>query len=425
MDSALQPSRTRHGVIFFAVMLGIIHYIDRVCISSLAPVIQADLGMSKQEMKWVFSAFVVAYALFEIPGGWLGDKWGPRRVLLRIVMFWSVFTAATGAVWNWFSLIVCRFLFGMGEAGGFPNIAKMFSIWLPHRERDVAQGITWMSARWGGALSPLLVLGVSGAVGWRWTFVVFACLGVIWVVFFTRWFRDNPADHPGVNAAELALLEDAKKNMDSHAAIPWKRLLTTRSVLLLWLYYFCISYVWYFYITWMPTYMGEALKMDMKDPMTAVLGGAPLFFGGIGCYAGGVLARRLARRGGGSGISAPRRVVGVLGMLGAGACILVATWQTNPTLVMLAMGVSGFFNDLSMPCAWGAATDIGGKLAGSVSGSMNMMGNFGGALAPLAVVWILDASKNDWNVPLYVAASTYLISALCWVFIDSDERLHS
>jgi MFS family permease len=213
--------------------------------------------------------------------------------------------------------------------------------------------------------------------------------------------------------------------MDSHAAIPWKRLLTTRSVLLLWLYYFCISYVWYFYITWMPTYMGEALKMDMKDPMTAVLGGAPLFFGGIGCYAGGVLARRLARRGGGSGISAPRRVVGVLGMLGAGACILVATWQTNPTLVMLAMGVSGFFNDLSMPCAWGAATDIGGKLAGSVSGSMNMMGNFGGALAPLAVVWILDASKNDWNVPLYVAASTYLISALCWVFIDSDERLHS
>ena len=140
MESTLRPTRTRYGVIVFAVMLGIIHYIDRVCISKARPFIQQDLGFDDTQMGYVFSAFTLAYALFEIPGGWLGDKWGPRRVLLRVVMFWSVFTAATGYAWNLASMIVCRFLFGAGEAGGFPNIAKMFSVWLPQREHGVAQG---------------------------------------------------------------------------------------------------------------------------------------------------------------------------------------------------------------------------------------------------------------------------------------------
>lgn len=424
MNSALRPTRTRFGVIVFAVMLGVIHYIDRVCFGSMNTTIQRELGLTDGDMKWVFWAFTFAYALFEIPGGWLGDKWGPKRVLIRIVLFWSAFTALTGAVTGLVSLLACRFIFGMGEAGGFPNITKMFSLWLPQEERGVAQGITWMCARWGGALSPLLVLYVSNAVGgWRWTFPVFALLGVVWVFFFHRWFRDDPKDHPKVNAAELKLLEEASQNRSEHVAIPWRRLLSCRSVLLLWLYYFCISYVWYFYITWLPKYMEVVLKMDMKASWTAVLGGAPLFFGGIGCFAGGVMAKRLSKRHTQGGISRARRVVGVFGMLGAGLCIYLSTRQSDPTWVMLALGISGFFNDLSMPGAWGACSDIGGKLAGSVSGSMNMLGNMGGALATLAVVWVRDAAHGDWNAPLYVAAATYVISALCWAFIDSDERL--
>jgi MFS family permease len=169
--------------------------------------------------------------------------------------------------------------------------------------------------------------------------------------------------------------------------------------------------------------MEVVLKMDMKASWTAVLGGAPLFFGGIGCFAGGVMAKRLSKRHTQGGISRARRVVGVFGMLGAGLCIYLSTRQSDPTWVMLALGISGFFNDLSMPGAWGACSDIGGKLAGSVSGSMNMLGNMGGALATLAVVWVRDAAHGDWNAPLYVAAATYVISALCWAFIDSDERL--
>lgn len=425
MDSSLRPSRTRHGVILFAVMLGIIHYIDRVCISKARPFIQEDLKLDDTQMGYVFSAFTLAYALFEIPGGWLGDKWGPRRVLLRIVMFWSFFTAATGYAWNQMSMMVCRFLFGAGEAGGFPNIAKMFSVWLPQREHDMAQGITWLAARWGGAFTPLLVVWVLGMVSWRTTFVIFAFLGVIWAVFFAMWFRDNPKDNPKVNAAELALLADAQKNLSGgHAKIPWGRLLATRSVLLLWLYYFCLSYVWYFYITWLPKFMEakDGLGMDMTATSTSILNGLPLFFGGIGCFVGGVLAKRLASKHG--RISVARRTVGVLGLLASGLMIVVAVQMKNPVLAMLSLGVSGFFNDLSMPGAWGACMDIGGKLAGSVSGSMNMIGNLGGALGGVAVPWLMKSMGFGWHGVLYVAAATYAVSALCWAFIDSDDRLH-
>lgn len=424
MDSVLHPSRTRYGVIVFAVLLGIIHYIDRVCISKARPYIQHDLGLDDTQMGYVFSAFTLAYALFEIPGGWLGDKWGPRRVLLRIVMFWSVFTAATGYAWNLLSMIVCRFLFGAGEAGGFPNIAKMFSVWLPKREHDMAQGITWMAARWGGAFTPLLVVWVLGFVSWRMTFVIFACLGVIWAVCFWLWFCDNPKEHPGVNAAEAALLEEAQKNLGGgHAAIPWKRLLTARSVLLLWVYYFCISYVWYFYITWLPKFMEaeNGLHLNMQDTWSSVLNGLPLFLGGIGCFVGGILARRLAVQS--HHLSRARRILGVVGMLAAGSMILLATTQSHPTYAMLALGFSGFFNDLSMPGAWGACMDVGGRLAGSVSGSMNMIGNLGGALGGVAVPWLMQMTGQSWEKVFYVAAGTYLIAALCWAFIDSDERL--
>lgn len=422
MESSLRPSRTRYGVIVFAVMLGIIHYIDRVCISKAQNFIQKDLSLDDTQMGWVFSVFTLSYALFEIPGGWLGDKWGPRRVLLRIVMFWSVFTAATGYAWSLASMIVCRFLFGAGEAGGFPNIAKMFSVWLPQREHGVAQGITWLAARWGGAFTPLLVVWVLGFVSWRNTFVIFASLGVIWAVAFYLWYRDNPKDHPGVNAAELALLEESRKNLDTkHANIPWGRLVTTRSVLLLWVYYFCITYVWYFYITWLPKYMEQELKMNMQDSWSSILNGLPLFLGGIGCFIGGFVARRMAAKSG--NLSRARRQLGVFGMLGASGMIVLATTLNSPTYIMVALGLSGFCNDLSMPGAWGACMEVGGKLAGSVSGSMNMIGNFGGALGIVAIPWLMKVTDKNWDQVMYVAAAVYGIAAVCWAFIDSDERL--
>ena len=182
-------------------------------------------------MGYIFSAFAVAYALFEIPGGWMGDWMGPRKVLMRIVIWWSAFTAATGFMWNFSSMYVARFMFGAGEAGCFPNLTKAFTAWLPNNERTRAQGIMWMFARWGGAFTPPLVILTFQWVSWRWAFVIFGAIGVIWAVFFYAWFRDNPSEHKSVNAAELALLKGNEDLASGHGNVPWGKLIRSRSYL--------------------------------------------------------------------------------------------------------------------------------------------------------------------------------------------------
>jgi len=200
------PTRVRYWVVVFAVTLSIITYIDRVCISLAAGPMQTELHLTQVQMGYVFSAFAWAYALFEIPGGFLGDWLGARRVLLRIVLWWSFFTAATGWAWSFLSLSITRFLFGAGEAGCFPNLTKTFTTWLPHHERVRAQGIMWLSARWGGAFTPPLVYLVFNLTSWRHAFEIFGCVGVVWAVFFYRWYRDHPRDNRHLNAAERQLL---------------------------------------------------------------------------------------------------------------------------------------------------------------------------------------------------------------------------
>ncbi len=407
----------------YVITLAIITYIDRVCISQAAPNIRHDLALSETQMGWIFSAFTISYALFEIPAGWMGDRYGPRSVLMKVVLMWSVFTAATGAAWNYLSMVVCRFLFGVGEAGCFPNVTKIFTIWLPSSERVRAQGLLWLSARWGGAFTPLLVAAVLAMVNWRVAFALFGCLGVIWAVGFYRWFRDRPADHPGVNAAELALLDGAERNAPSHAKIPWGRLCSSPTVLLLWLQYFCMSYGWYFYITWLPTYLREARGVSLEK--SAVLAGLPLFFGGIGCFAGGWIAKRLAESSG--DVRRARKLVACTGLFAAGAMLVLATRINDPVFAMVALGLASFSNDLAMAPDWAACMDVGGRLAGSLSGSMNMMGNLGGAVGPVVVGYILQSTKvtpsspptlAGWTTAFLVAAAVYVVGAIAWMFID-------
>ena len=218
--STQAPTRVRYWVIVFAVTLAVITYIDRVCISHAAPLISKDLGLHKGADGLCLLRIRLAYALFEIPGGFLGDCYGARKVLMRIVVWWSFFTAATGWAWNFTSMAVTRFLFGAGEAGCFPNLTKCFTTWLPQHERVRAQGIMWLSARWGGAFTPLLVNAVLAVTTWRWAFRMFGILGVIWAIFFYRWYRDNPMDNPKMNAAERDLVPNRPSNAGGHHVVP-------------------------------------------------------------------------------------------------------------------------------------------------------------------------------------------------------------
>ncbi len=410
---AQPPSRVRYWVIVFSVTLAVITYIDRVCISQAAPLITKDLGLSKIQMGYAFTAFGVAYALFEIPGGFLGDWMGPRRVLTRIVIWWSFFTAATGWVWNITSLIVTRFLFGAGEAGCFPNVTKAFTTWLPHQERVRAQGIMWMSARWGGAFTPLLVVWVLQFVSWRRAFELFGAIGVVWAVWFFRWYRDNPRDKKTVNAGELELLPGADRLAAGHGNVPWGRFLRSRTVWLLCMQYFCLAYGWYFYISWLPTYLQEARGLDVRA--SAVLAGLPLFLGGIGSLLGGLFSGWLSRR---IGPREARRRMAYVGFSGATALLILSVQLDNPVAAMIAMGMASFSNDLVMPGSWGACMDVGGRYAGTLSGAMNMMGNFGGSLCPIAISYILKYTDNNWAITFYVSAAVYFAGAILWRFLD-------
>ena len=411
-----QPTHARHWVVVFAVTLALISYTDRVVIAQAATNIQAELSLSRVQMGWVFFVFSWAYTAFEIPGGWMGDRWGARIVLLRVVTVWSFFTAATGWVWNYLSLLACRFLFGAGEAGCFPNLSKMLRNWLPGHERLRAQGLMWFAARWGGAVTPFLVAILLRHLSWRRAFELFGLLGIVWGVLFLRWFKDRPADHPSVNAAELAQIPDAQVDTRQRHT-PWAAIFGNRSVLLLLLQYFLLSYGWWFYIQWLPTYLKEARGFSLPGSQLegAVLAGLPLFLGGIGCWLSGLAEPRLAR---GLGTSPARRGLGFWCLGAAGLLIVVSLQLRDPLLAMMAMGFAGFANDLTIPVSWGVCMDVGGRHTGTVSGGMNMMGAGGGAVAGPAVAYLLRLSGDNWNLPLYVAAAAYFAAAACWLGID-------
>jgi ACS family glucarate transporter-like MFS transporter len=413
------PTTAGRTLLNYAVLLAALLYLDRVCISQSQSLISAELGLTKADMGVVMMMFSLAYAIFEIPGGWLGDRIGPRRVLTRIVIWWSAFTMATGLAAGFWSLTVVRFLFGVGEAGAFPNLTKAFSNWFVGDDRTRAQAIMWLAARWGGALTPLLVVFVLDVVNWRESFYIFGAIGFFWAFFFFRWFRDRPEQHPGVNAAELLLLANPERRTDSghgDGGAPWKKFFTNRSVWLLCLQYACLSYGFWFYLTWLPTYIKEEFGMKEADRYLAgALAGLPLFLAGVSVYLTGKVTPWLIKRVG--SVARVRRGLGATGCGIASLMLVVSVTQQNPVLAMLAMGVSCFGNDMAMPGSWTAVMDLGGRYAGTLAGIMNMMGMVGGLLAPWTIPLILEAAGN-WQVPILVLATAYFVGSLAWLGID-------
>jgi ACS family glucarate transporter-like MFS transporter len=427
--AAQPPSRARSLVLTFAVILAVITYIDRVAISQAAPFITADLGLTRVQMGWALAVFGYAYAIFEIPGGWLADRIGPRRVLMRIVLWWSFFTAATGWVFSATSLIVVRGLFGAGEAGAFPGITRMLTTWLPKSERERAQSLIWLATRFSGALTPLLVVWLISVLTWQRMFEVFGVLGAIWAFLFYRWFRDDPAKHPAVNRAELAMLPPASEVAVAHTGVPWGKIFSNPNVWLLSISYMCLAYGWWFYVNWLPTYLREQQGgiqfggLQLGPFLTALLAGLPLLLGGFGCLTSAAVLPRVARRVG--SVRLARRIVAVTGFVGASLCIFIFTGISNPLHAMFVLGMAGFFNDVIMPAAWAGTMDIGGRYAGTVSGAMNMMGSIAGAFSVTVVAYILTWTNNDWTLTFMISSGIYLVGAVCWLFLDSHTPIET
>ena len=409
MKATTAPSRIRYSIVILAIGLAVISYVQRVAISVAAGPIAHDLHIPKQQMGLIFGAFGLSYALFEIPMGLLGDRLGVRRVLAQIVLAWSAFTALTGAAWNVVSLYVIRFLFGAGEAGCFPNLTRMLSAWLPARERVKAQALMWASTRWGGAATPPLALLCITWFGWRWAFVGFALLGLAWCGIFLFWFRNDPAQHPAVNDAEKEMLQPSRI-LTTHQAGQrhWISLLLTRQVSTLVLQYFCFSYVWYFYITWLPTYLREG--RGQSPARAATLAVIPLLFGGFGSLATGL-----------SPVQLPRRGIAFVGFLGTAILLVVLTHLRAVVPAMLVMGLASFCSDLTMPISWNACVEIGGPYTATVAAAMNMLGNLAGFVAPVVGGLILERTGGNWNILIHTMSAAATVSALCWLSLNPER----
>jgi MFS transporter, ACS family, glucarate transporter len=413
-----KPSHVRYGVIAFGATLAVLSYIARVCIAQSAPFISRDLSLNKSQLGTVFGIFLISYGLFEIPAAWYGDWVGPRRGLLRIVLAWSAFTAMTGLAWNYASLVTIRLFFGIGEAGAFPMITKSFTTWLPKKERTWSQGVLWTSARWAGAFTPLIVVWTLRYMSWRWSFVLFGSVGCVWAFFFFAWYRDNPREHPGVNAEELELLEGVEPPSREHARVPWKRLFTSRAVLLLSLQYFFVSFSWYFYLTWLPTYLQENFRLSpARAARYAVF---PLLFCGIGSLFCGFFSKRLAGR---VGTQRMRQYMACSGFLGAGLFLGLAARMSTVQAMMSFMAIACFFNDQIVPNSWASCMDIGGKYASSVAGTMNVMGNLAGAASSSIGGYLLQRTGNNWTLFVELLAAVYFLGIFCWPFIDTQASL--
>ncbi len=416
--AAEAPTRVRHKVVWFTLAMIAIAYLDRVCISIAAPSIRSELGLSDTQMGFVFSAFTISYALFEIPSGWFADRFGARAALTRIVVWWSAMTIATGLARGFASLFAVRLLFGIGEAGAFPASARVYAHWLPAHLRGRLFGLLIMAAALSGALTQPLVVALVSRLGWRITFAVFGALGFVWAAVWWVWFRDDPREHDGVNAAERALIaEGGAAVAGSHVAVPWRALARNPALVALCAMYFGAIYGWYFYLTWLPTYLLRARGFDLTQ--VGWLAALPLLAIAGGVYLGGWLCDRLTPR---FGLRVAARAPGLAGFPIAACAAIGAALATEPIHAALFLAAAAGLAGLGIAPAWTLCVEIAGPHSGVVSGAMNMFGNLGGTLSPVVVGICVDRF-GSWNAPLFSIAALYLASALCWLAVDPGAKL--
>jgi MFS transporter, ACS family, glucarate transporter len=410
------PTRARLAVLGLLCALSAILYLDRICMSAALDSIQAELRLTNTEGSYVLMAFTLAYGLFEVPTGRWGDRIGGRRVLTRIALWWSAFTALTGACTGLWTLVAVRFLFGAGEAGAFPNVARVLARWFPDHERGRAQGLLLAASSVGGAVAPFLAAVMIQAIGWRWTFAAFGAVGAAWAAGFWWWFRDDPAAHPAVGPAELAHIGRRAASGDVHTPIPWAAVARNRSIQCLGLIMALSSFNSYIYFSWYPKYLKEGRHIGPTE--AGLMASTVLALAAVGVLAGGVAVDRNARRGGGT---AGRRLLGGSAFLAAAALLGCALRARDPWIAAALTALSCFAAQSTQPLWWSCAIGISGRHVGALFGLMNAVGVFGALSSQFLVGALADwmgargsSGRGQWDPIFYIDAGVLLCAGAAW-----------
>ncbi len=416
-----KPTHIRYRVLGLTFLAYMVTYIGRVCISNAVPSIQMEFGFSIVTMGWILSSFQWGYALFQIPGGWLGDRIGPRRALALIITLRSMFTSVVTLAWNGVSMAAIQFLCGVCEAGTFPIATSSLSRWMLPAERGIAQGTNHAGSRLGGALTPVLVVFIIARWGWRAAFFCSAALSMIWVAVWYWYYRNSPAEHRSVNEGERSLIESALEldlgRRAKSVSVPWRLILSNPQMWILSSMYFCYSYVLSVYLFWFPTYLKAHRGFDLAQ--MGFFSSLVLLAGVVGDLAGGGISDLWAKHSG--DLKKARRMMGATGFLLSAACMVPASLTSNPFVSVGLFCAAIFGLELTVGVSWAITLDIGEHYSGSVSSVMNMCGNIGGGVALALSGYLVKLS--GWNTPFLLMAGLAVIGAVLYLRINASRQI--
>lgn len=410
--------KKRTWILVMLIFLGVVTFLDRINITVAGSAIMKDLNLTPDQWGWILSAFILSYGLMQIPMGAMGDKRGHRSTLALIVLWWSAFTAFTGMAGGFVSLIMIRFMFGIGEAGSSPCSTGVISRWFPKKEVGKAQGYIWAASRMGGALTPFIVLPVITYLGWRAAFYILGAVGVIWSIVWYLFYRNQPKEMRGITQAEID--EAPVSQMETSSAkvsIPWKSLLSSKQFWLILSMYFFYAFGSWFFFSWFPTFM-ELGRGFEKDQLTYAIA-VPFVMSMIGNISGGYLTDKLSAK---YGLKVGRKALGSSSLIISAVFMFLAAFIPGKMQVFIFLSLAFGIIDLMLPSAWALCIDLGKKYSGAVSGAMNTAGNLGGFVCSLIFGYVVSATGN-YNLPLYIIAGMLVISAIIFMFIDPTKQI--
>lgn len=409
----------RFILVFSTFLLTILLYIDRACISAAKEDITRDLNFDMTDFGWVMAMFTLGYALFQTPSGKLADSRGPRTIITTIVALWSVLTVMTGAAWNFVSMMVIRFLFGAGEAGAFPSLAKVVFNWFPVRERGIVQGINFSGSRLGAAFALPLVAWMLTRMGWRWTFVIFGCFGLLFSILWYLLFRNKPEQSKAISAEEKEYILTTRQQPSSStkASLSFGRIISSRNMCMNMVQYICSNFTFYFTLTWMYPYLKERFALGGIEAGFYAM--APLVGGAVGNWFSGILVDAIYRRG---NLKLSRRLPAIIGFILAGFGIIMMSMSNSPQVSIIFLTIAIFGADMTLSPSWSFCIDIGKENAGAVSGTMNMAGNLGAFVTIIAFPYLLGWTGSHETF-FYVCAILSVTAIIMWLFMDPDKSI--